>query len=421
MPHKKLAKSGAAFIMIYKERFMKFVCTNCGKIHDELRYRCPKCASSERPPRGILKVLYDPGEIVNSGCKTFDDFERAGYLPLLPLRTLDRLSPLKVGNTPLCKLFLRREANSLGYFYLKDESRNPTFSYKDRASDIVCAYAAENGYDTIAAASTGNAGSSLAGIAASNGQRAIVFAPASAPPNKLLQIVSYGARLIPVEGSYDDAFELCNSACEKFGWFNRNTAWNTLTIEGKKTCSFEIVGQMRGIPTDVFVPVGDGVIIAGIIKGFEDMAIAGFIKRMPRFHAVQSEGSANLLRNLDTDVFQMTRAHTFADSISVDYPSNFYMVRRMARDHEVNPVVVGEEEIRDAMKTLARDYGVFSEPAAAAAFAGFLRALDRDDVGDYPVVINTGCGLKDPAAFATGIEMPKPVKPELSALEKYLA
>ncbi len=373
---------------------MKYQCTTCGAIYDDFQYRCPKCATDENPPKGILKVVYDYNAVHD-------------FFSLLPLKSDRYLSPLEVGNTPLYKLH-RGKA-----FYLKDDARNPTFSYKDRASDIVCAFAAENDYEVIAAASTGNAGSSLAGIAASNGQKAIVFAPASAPKNKLLQILAYGARLIPVAGTYDDAFDLCARACEDLGWFNRNTAWNPLTIEGKKTCAFELYNDFRGsAPSDVFVPVGDGVIIAGIYRGFEDLLLAGLIKQMPRIHCVQSEKSDNLIRNLDNNAFEMRRSTTFADSISVDYPRNFYMTRDLIRKYDGNAITVAEDDIRSAMKILARDYGVFSEPAAAASFAGFLR---QKDLGETPVVLNTGCGLKDPSAFAASYEIPTAVRPDIES------
>ncbi len=382
---------------------MKYQCTTCGAEYNEFLYRCPKCATDENPPKGILKVVYD----YTSQAYDPDTLIADRFLPFLPIESYRHLSPLNVGNTPLYKLS-RGKA-----FYLKDDSRNPTFSYKDRASDIVCAFAAEKGYEVIAAASTGNAGSSLAGIAASNGQKAIVFAPAKAPKNKLLQILAYGAKLIPVDGTYDDAFDLCARACEEQGWFNRNTAWNPLTIEGKKTCAFELYADFSGqAPSDVFVPVGDGVIIAGIYRGFEDLMLAGLIPAMPRIHAVQSLQSDNLIRNLFTKGFQMQRATTFADSISVDYPRNFYMTRDLLRKYNGNTIAVTDDEIRDAMRILARDYGIFSEPAAAAAFAGFLK---QKDTGETPVVLNTGCGLKDPSAFAASYEIPPAVRPDIES------
>ncbi len=202
--------------------------------------------------------------------------------------------------------FQKLGKENLGFdLYLKDDSQNPTFSFKDRASYIVSAFAKENGINTIVAASTGNAGSSIAGICASQNQKAIVMVPASAPIAKLTQIVMYGATIIPVKGTYDNAFDLSIEASNQFGWYNRNTAYNPLTIEGKKTVSFEIFDQMKEtLPDRIFVPVGDGVIISGVYKGFEDLLKLGFIEKIPTIVAVQSSGSDNLIRNIDKKVFE---------------------------------------------------------------------------------------------------------------------
>ena len=173
------------------------------------------------------------------------DLKKNGFISLLPIDSIDSLPPLRVGNTPLypvSELDGKRLPFSL---HLKDDSQNPTWSFKDRASALVSAYAEENRLGTIVAASTGNAGSSLAGICASQQQRAVIIVPEKAPLAKLTQIIMYGATLVPVKGTYDEAFDLSVKATEEFGWYNRNTAYNPLTIEGKKTVSFELFDQME--------------------------------------------------------------------------------------------------------------------------------------------------------------------------------
>lgn len=202
----------------------------------------------------------------------------------------DSLPNMRIGNTPLYEIN-KIDGRDFGFkIFLKDDSQNPTYSFKDRASATVSAYAKENAIKTIITASTGNAGSSLAGVCASQEQRAVILVPESAPLAKLTQILMYGAVLIPVKGNYDDAFDLSIEATKEYGWYNRNTAFNPLTIEGKKTVSYELFEQLNlNIPDRIFVPVGDGCIISGVYKGFEDLLELGFIERMPVIVMVQSE------------------------------------------------------------------------------------------------------------------------------------
>jgi threonine synthase len=307
--------------------------------------------------------------------------------------------------------------------FLKDDSQNPTFSFKDRASALVSAWARENGIDTLIAASTGNAGSSLAGICASQGQRSIIVVPSAAPLAKLTQIMMYGAILVPVKGNYDDAFDLSIRISEKYGFYNRNTAFNPLTIEGKKTVSFEIYRQLdRQVPDRIYIPVGDGVIYAGVCKGFEDLMQLGIIGRMPILVAVQAEGSSNFIRNLKSNTFISAPSRTVADSISVDVPRNFRMAASCFEQYQGASVLVSDQEILDASIQLSRLTGIFAEPAAAAAFAGMMK-LSRQGLipaGSKNVVLLTGSGLKDLAAVQQSIHIPDAVEPTILSAENII-
>ncbi len=305
-----------------------YECSDCGKRipAGEIIYLCPDCSAKQQPdqpPRGVLKVVYNYAVLSEL---SFKELKAKNFLQLLPVNDLKSWPNLKAGQTPLYKT-ASLDGRTLDFeLYLKDDSQNPTFSFKDRASALVSAFAKENGIDTIVAASTGNAGSSLAGICAAQGQKAVIFVPASAPKAKLTQIMMYGATLVPVDGNYDQAFDLSIEATKLFGWYNRNTAFNPLTIEGKKTVSFEIYDQLHEqIPDYIFVPVGDGVIISGVYKGFEDLLKLGIIDKMPVIIAVQAAGSSNLVDNIGKEEFKSTPSHTLADSISVDIPRNFHM------------------------------------------------------------------------------------------------
>ena len=392
-------------------------------------YLCPECESyqsADTPPRGILKTLYPYNEILagyNSE-NLFQELKANHFLDLLPIENVESLGPLKVGETPIYSFELETENHQALSFLLKDDSQNPTFSYKDRASQLISAYAKEQGITTIVAASTGNAGSSLAGICASQKQRAIIIVPKTAPAAKLLQIIMYGATLVMVDGNYDAAFDLSVEAGRHFGWFNRNTGYNPFTIEGKKTAAFEIFSQLNGkLPSRIFISVGDGVIISGIYKGFEDLLKLGLIDKIPVIVAVQSEKSDNLVRNMQNDTFYMHPSTTLADSISVDYPRNFFMAKSFLKTYNGEWLTVSDEEILSAASKLAAGTGIFAEPAAAAAMAGMLKFAKTNtiDKKNPVLVMSTGSGLKDIHTPLKTIQLPHPVKPNINALKDYIS
>ncbi|MBN2639727.1 MAG: pyridoxal-phosphate dependent enzyme [Bacteroidales bacterium] len=397
----------------------KFVyqCVDCGETYtdDKIRYLCPVCSKSntkDNPPKGVLKVLFDY-EDLNRKNTTLQLLKNTGFLDLFPISKLESLPNLKVGNTaliPLSSIDGHRLKNNV---FIKDDSLNATYSFKDRASAVVSAFAKEHGIDTIITASTGNAGSSLAGICAAQHQKAVVLVPEMAPLAKLTQILMYGATLVPVKGTYDDAFDLSVEATENLGWYNRNTAYNPLTIEGKKTVSFELLDQMDGkLPDKIYVPVGDGVIISGVYKGFEDLHKLNIIDHIPVIVAVQSAGSANLVNNLNNNSFSFVPSRTVADSISVDIPRNFYMAQQFLKKYRGETLLVSDEEILNASAVLSRNTGLFAEPAAVTAFAGML----KDNAEGNLVVLSTGSGLKDLQAVQQLISMPGAIVPELEHL-----
>lgn len=407
------------------QKKFKYQCTTCGSEYgqDQFIYLCPACNRNQlpkQPPKGVLKVLYDYTAL-NSKRTGFEQLRRNGFLDILPIQKLTSLPNLKIGNTPLyCIRELNREKIPFG-LYLKDDSQNPTYSYKDRASALVSAYAREHGFETIVAASTGNAGSSLAGICAAQGQKAIIMVPATAPAAKLTQIMMYGAFIVPVKGSYDDAFDLSIAASDQFGWYNRNTAYNPITVEGKKTVAFELFEELNfKVPDRIFIPVGDGVIISGVYKGFEDLMNLGIIDRIPTMVAVQAQGSDNLVRNIGNSIFEMKLSHTLADSISVNAPRNFYMAKRYLHEYQGEAITVTDEEILSASSLLASRTGLFTEPASAAAFAGMMkyRQQGRMEPGSLNVVLLTGSGLKDLKAVAGNHKLPEPVEPTLESIIK---
>jgi len=414
-----------------------FECVNCKAEYsgEKIIYLCPECQKTNKPgepPRGILKTIYPYQQLrgLAPAHKLFERLDQDRFLPLLPIRSMNSWPMLKTGETPLYQIdgwekgqSSTDRSTSNFELYLKDDSQNPTFSFKDRASALVSAWAKEHGIQTLVAASTGNAGSSLAGVCASQGQRALIVVPATAPLAKLTQVLMYGATLIPVRGTYDDAFDLSVKISEKYGFYNRNTAYNPFTIEGKKTVAYELFRQLgQQVPDRVFIPVGDGVIFSGVCKGFEDLLKLGIIDRMPELVGVQAMGSSNLINNQKNDKFVINASKTIADSISVDVPKCFYMTLGYIEKYHGNLVAVSDQEILQSSLVLAHSTGIFSEPAAVAAFAGLLKYHDQGFIpdGSKNVVLLTGSGLKDPGAVQSSIGMPGPVETDMHSVDIFI-
>ena len=343
------------------------------------------------------------------------------YRDLLPVAPDVPLPPPAVGATPLYET--PRIAAELGVerAWLKDDGANPTGSLKDRASALVLAKALEMGVDTVAAASTGNAAAALAGLGASLPQIDIViFVPHDAPEAKIAQLLVYGAEALLVDGSYDQAFDLCTALCKSEGWYSRNTGVNPFTTEGKKTAALEIAeGLGWRCPDVVAVSVGDGSIISGLHKGFADLLRLGWIENMPRLVGVQAAGSAALYTAWRDGVaaqdMQPIAAHTIADSISAGLPRDRAKALRAVIQSGGAFVTVSDAEILAAIPRLAQLSGVFAEPAAAAAFAGAKAAVNTGviDKAESVCLLLTGNGLKDipRARQAVGGGIPVPADP----------
>ncbi len=332
----------------------------------------------------------------------------------IPLPIEERyFPPIPVGDTPLwAPARLRAELGFPG-LWLKDDTCEPSGSYKDRASYLVAAFARKHGISEVALASTGNAASSMACVGAAAGLKVTVFLPKSAPVAKRIQVLQYGAELREIDGSYDLAFDACLDYTGRTGVLSRNTAYNPLTIEGKKTASFELARDLKRAgsrpPDHVFVPAGDGVILVGVMKGFEDLLRLGEIERMPRVWAAQAEGSSAIARAFkanasETGGFEFRPSSTIADSIAVDAPRNGIFALSKLKKHDGACIVVSDEEILQAQRLVSSRAGLFAEPSSACAFAGFMKAKASIRKDEVVVVMLTGSGLKDikSAAVAVG-------------------
>jgi threonine synthase len=313
----------------------------------------------------------------------------------------------------------------LEQIWVKDDGRNPTGSLKDRASALIVARAMADKIEVVTTASTGNAAAALAGLSASVGLPAVIFVPAAAPEAKIAQLLTYGAKVLLVQGNYDAAFELAVQASERYGWYCRNTGMNPYTLEGKKTVAYEIAEQLGWkAPDVVVVSVGDGNIISGIHKGFCDLYNLGWIDRMPRLIGVQASGSAACYevwkQGGDPAKMEPINAQTVADSISADLPRDRVKAVRAVRETKGAFVSVHDQDILDGIPVLARLSGVFAEPAASATYAGVKAALAEGHIrpDEHVVLVVTGNGLKDIRSAMRVAGAGYPVAPSMDEVEK---
>ncbi len=381
------------------EHVMHGRCTLCDRTADtEKHLTCPSCGE-----QGILEIEYDyvtmKQTINHAYFQNNVDPTLWRYRPMMSLKDTDFTRGLYLPLTPL--IDAPRLARDLGInaLRLKDETRQPTGSLKDRASAVACFKALEQGATHVACASTGNAASSLAGNAAKLGLQSVIFVPERAPKGKLAQLMVYGADVVRVQGDYKAAFTLSKAAIDHHGWYNRNAAINPHLVEGKKTVALEIAEQCLFEPPDwVVVSVGDGCTIAGVHKGFYDLKQLGLINRVPKLLGVQAEGCAPFALAHETQQNLVEcEENTLADSIAVGIPRNPVKGLRAVKRSNGAFVRVSDEAILEAMKTLGKTEGVFAEPAASAVIAGLSVALKTNLIAPETTVVAiiTGNGLKD--------------------------
>lgn len=415
------------------DHILSLKCTICGREYapQDVAYVCP-----EHGNEGILDVCYDydliSQRIGRQQLKDNEDFTMWRYKPLLPVADDANVPPLAVGWTPLYETPQLARDLGLAHLWVKDDGRQPTASFKDRASAVAIVKAREQGTEIITTASTGNAAAALSGLCASMGQANVIFVPVTAPQAKIAQLLVFGSTVMLVQGTYDDAFELCLQAAAEYGWYNRNTGYNPYMTEGKKTASLEICEQLGWqAPDAIFVSVGDGCIIGGLHKGLKDLVALGWIEHMPRLYGVQSSGSDWMVQAWEEDADLLGKApinaNTVADSISAGLPRD--RIKAMAAVKETNGayVRVHDEEILAAIPALARGSGIFAEPAGATAYAGLIQAVEQGLVSrdERIVVLNTGNGLKDVTSAMKAVDLvrttPYHVEPRLDALQEIIA
>ena len=389
---------------------------------EDIEYVCKNC-------KGNLQITYDY-QFIKKNLKKSDlaenqDYSIWRYKDLLPVEDLSKKPVVQIGWTPLYKAEKLGKKLGIKNLYIKDDGRNPSASLKDRPGAIGVVKALERGEKVITTASTGNAASSLSCLTAALGLKTIIFVPKASPVAKIAQLLVFGAIVIAVKGTYDDAFDLCIKATEKYGWYNRNSGYNAYTREGKKTCSFEVCEQLSwDCPDKIFIPVGDGNLISGIWKGFVDMYEIGFIDRLPQLISCQAEKMDAINRAFQSDgVIRPVKGKTIADSISVSFPHDGDAALKAIKESKGFAVSVSDEQIIQAIPELARESSVFGEPSGVTPLAALQKALRNNMIkdGEKIVVLITGSGLKDVNSAMKSVGQPLNIRPDMKELEKMVA
>jgi len=402
-------------------------CLRCGKeyVPEKNLYVCKKCG-------GKLEILYDYDAIADKVDKKVLVSRQPGvwkYLELLPLVDKKNIVTLGEGGTPLLEAKNLARELRMKHLWLKDETRNPTASFKDRPMTVGVSKAREFGAKAVVVASSGNAAIAVAAYSAKAGIDCYAFVPAEAPAAKVAQLSMYGAHVIraKAKGKGDPCYKLMQMAWQCYGWVPLPScgAFNPYQPEGSKTMSYEIVEQLGWhVPDWVIVPTGAGTLLSGNAKGYFEFEQLGFIKSVPHIVAIQAKGSAPLVKGFKEgtpphEIPTWPNPNTIAGGLIDPYPWDADTAIPAIKRSKGTAEVVSDAQILEAEKLLAKHEGIFAEPSGAAGLAGLRKLLDAGTIerSDVVVVEVTGSGLKDTKAVMQLVKEPPTIEPELGQLE----
>ena len=413
-------------------RILGLRCRNCERLVElGPEFVCSACF-------GPLEVAYDLASI------HLDRATIAGrapgiwrYLELLPVETRPARA-LAVGSTPLIESEPLAERLGVARLHLKDNSRNPTLSFKDRAVALATAKAIDFGFEALACASTGNLAGATAAAAAVAGLPAYVFIPADLEPAKVEHALAYGATVVPIDGTYDDVNRLCLELTDELPWAFVNVNLRPFYAEGSRTLAFEIAEGLGWRSPDVVVaPIASGALFTKLARGFKELAAVGLIEAHPiRFVGAQAAGCAPVATawaDGAADITPVQRPDTIVRSLAIGSPADGRYALELARASGGAVEAVSDDDTARAIRTLAATEGIFVETAGGVTFAAAEQARARGVIrpDDEVAVLLTGNGLKTPAARNHGTTavparpgqggLAPVIPPSLSAFERWLA
>ncbi len=388
-------------------------CIECGREYamDEVRYTCD-CG-------GLLEVVIDTEKTGN----IFDgeNITLWKYRDFIPV---ERKVSLKEGGTPLYRVRNLEKITGMSELYVKNEGANPTGSFKDRGMTVGVSRALELGMNRVVCASTGNTAASMAAYSAAAGIESYVVIPSGKiAVGKLVQAMVYGAKVVPVNGNFDQAFDVVQRASRELGMYLLNSL-NPFRLEGQKTIAYEIYDALQEIPHNIVLPVGNAGNISAIWKGFRELKEAGIIDELPRMIGIQAEGASPIARawKESREYRPVEKPETVATAIRIGRPVNWSKAWRAARDSGGFFETVSDEEILRAQRLLASREGIFVEPASASSLAGLLKLLKLGKIesDESTVLITTGHGLKDPNIVIEHMSIPDSIEPTLEEFKRIL-
>ena len=395
-------------------------CRECGKEYEpQFRYICEECF-------GPLDVIYEFHSNIKR--ETFTSRKEKTYwryFELLPIANKDNIVNLHAGLTPLQKADrLAKEIGGLKNLFIKNDSVNPTFSFKDRPAGIAVSRAKETRLKAVGCASTGNLASATAAHAAVAELPCYIFAPSDIEHVKIAQALSYGAEFVAVDGTYDDANRIASIIGDSKGMGVVNINMRPYYVEGSKTLAYEVAEQLNWqVPDNLVIPVGSGAMLNAICKGFEELNKLGLVKNEIDFKitAAQAHGCAPIVdafKKKNDEVIPVERPETIAKSLAIGDPGDgLYVLKRLKQYNGIAEEVT-DEEIIDGILMLAKTEGIFTEPAGGVSIAVLKKLVEEGkiDKDERIVCYITGNGLKATESIINVLPKLRTVKPDVQAV-----
>ena len=392
-------------------------CRECKKEYDPtFKYICDECF-------GPLDVHYDFPTLTKN---TFADREQTywRYFELLPITDKSNIVSINAGMTPLVKAEKLGKEIGLNNLYIKNDSVNPTFSFKDRPAGVAVSKAKEFGLASVGCASTGNLASATAAHAAKADLPCYIFAPSDIEHAKIAQALSYGSHYIAVDGTYDDANRIAAQVGDSKGVGVVNINMRSYYVEGSKTLAYEVAEQLNWqVPDQLIVPTGSGAMLNAICKGFEELETVSLVNQVSQMHmnCAQPNGCAPIVtafKKNNTDVVPVERPDTVAKSLAIGDPGDGRYVLKRLKQFNGIAEESNNKEILDAILLLAQTEGIFTEPAGGVSVAVLKKMVEQGqiDKNEITVCYVTGNGLKATESLMEVLPKPEVMQPDVAKI-----